>query len=87
MDWLLFLLLPGTLVLLCWSFREGESNSREAEGRVMGAGSNVQKDLIGEQEELQRQPLLEPAPELQRLLLPFPIMKTVPEDPAAPAAQ
>ena len=30
-------------------------------GRVMGDGSNVQKDLIGEQE-LQRQPLLEPGP-------------------------
>lgn len=36
MDWLLFLLLPGTLVLLCWSFRERESKSREAEGQGDG---------------------------------------------------
>ena len=36
MDWLLFFLLPGTLMLLCWSFREGESHSREAEGQGDG---------------------------------------------------
>lgn len=32
MDWLLFLLFPGALLVLCWSSTEGESRGREAEG-------------------------------------------------------
>lgn len=34
MDWLLSLLLPGALLILCWSSAEGESQDREAKEAV-----------------------------------------------------